>query len=90
MNLLRSTKSKITENENGENVRYLEINEVLLVHCSIVNNSYQQNSTVLYTFGQLLDIFIQKFYIFKNICLKIFIYWSMVYWSKFSATRDRR
>ena len=74
MNLLRSTKSKITENENGENVRYLEINEVLLVHCSIVNNSYQQNSTVLYTFGQLLDIFIQKFYIFKNICLKIFIY----------------
>ena len=74
MNLLKSTKSKITENENGENVRYLEINEVLLVHCSIVNNSYQQNSTVLYTFGQLLDIFIQKFYIFKNICLKIFIY----------------
>ena len=51
MKLLGSTKSKITENENGENVRYLEITEVVLIHCSVVNNYYQQNSKVLYTFG---------------------------------------
>ena len=50
MKLLRSTKSKMTENENGENVPHLEITEVLLIHCNVVNNTYQQNSRVLYTF----------------------------------------
>ena len=62
MKLLRSTKSKVTKNENGENVPYVEITEVLLVHCITFNNNHQQNSRVLYTFapnksfGQLLDI----------------------------------
>ena len=62
MKLLGSTKNKITKDENGENVPHLEITEVVLVHCNIVNNSYPQNSRVLYTFisnklfGQLLDI----------------------------------
>ena len=42
--LLGNTKSKITKNENGENVPRLEINEVVLTHCNVVNNSYQQNS----------------------------------------------
>ena len=62
MKLLGSTKIKITKNENVENVPHLEIAEVVLVHCNIVNNDYQQDSTVLYTFvpnklfGQLLDI----------------------------------
>ena len=46
MALLRSTKSKITKNENGENVPYLEITEVVLVHCNTVNNNYQQNSRI--------------------------------------------
>ena len=50
MELLGSTKSKITKNENGENVPNLEITEVVLVHCNIVNNNYQQNSRVLYKF----------------------------------------
>ena len=50
MKLLGSNKSKIAKNENGENVPYLEINEVVLVHSNIVNNNYQQNSRVLYTF----------------------------------------
>ena len=40
----------ITKDENGENVLYLEITEVVLIHCNVVNNSYQQNSRVLYTF----------------------------------------
>ena len=48
--LLESTKKKITEETNGENVPYLKITEVVLVHCDIVNNSYQQYSRVLYTF----------------------------------------
>ena len=50
MKLLKSTESKITKDKSGENVPHLEITEVLLVHCNIVNNDYQQNSRVLYTF----------------------------------------
>ena len=62
MKLLGSTKNKITEDKNGENVPHLEITEVVLVHCNIVNNDYQQDSRVLYTFvpnkpfGSLLEI----------------------------------
>ena len=62
MKLLGSTKSNITEDKNGENVPNLEIAEVLLVHCNIVDNNYQQNLRVLYTFtpnksfGQLLNM----------------------------------
>ena len=44
MKLFGSTTIKITKNENGENVRCLEISEVVLIHCNVVNNSYQQNS----------------------------------------------
>ena len=60
--LLGSTKNKITEDKNGENVPHLEITEAVLVHCDIVNNDYQQDSRVLYTFvpnepfGSLLEI----------------------------------
>ena len=48
--LLGSTENKITEDKNDENVPHLEITEVVLVHCNIVNNDYQQDSRVLYTF----------------------------------------
>ena len=50
MKLLGTTKNKITKDKNGENVPHLEINEVVLVHCNIVNNNYQHDSRVLYTF----------------------------------------
>ena len=50
MKLIRSTRSKIATNENGGNVPYSKITEVVLVHCNIVNNNYQQNSTILYAF----------------------------------------
>ena len=50
MKLLGSTENKITKDKNGENVPYLEITEVVLVHCNIVNNDYQHDSRVLYTF----------------------------------------
>ena len=43
MELLRSTKSKITNDETGENVLHLEITEVILAYCNIVNNDYQQD-----------------------------------------------
>ena len=50
MKLLGSTKNKITKDKNGENVPHLEITEVVLVHCNIVNKDYQQDSRVSYTF----------------------------------------
>ena len=50
MKLLGSTNSKITKHEKDKNVSRLEITEVVLVHCNIVNNDYQQDSRVLYTF----------------------------------------
>ena len=62
MKLLRSTKIMIIKDENGKNMRLSEITEVVLIHCNIVNNDYQQDSRVLYTFvpkksfGQSLDI----------------------------------
>ena len=72
MKLLGSTKSKITKNENGENVPHLEITEIVLIHCNVVNNSYQQKPRVLYTFvpnksfGQLLDISPENFIFLKT------------------------
>ena len=41
--LLGSTKNKIIKDENCENVPYLEITEVVLLHCNIVNNDHQQD-----------------------------------------------
>ena len=62
MKLLGSTVSKINEDKNGENVPYLEVAEVILLHCNLVNNDYQQDSRILHTFvpskafGSLLKI----------------------------------
>ena len=50
MKLLGSTKIKVTKDKNAQKVPHLEITEVVLVHCNIVNNDYQQDSRVLYTF----------------------------------------
>ena len=69
MEWLGSTQRKITKNENGENVPHLEITEVVLIQCNIVNDNYHQNSRVLYTFipnksfAKLLDI-LPKYFIF--------------------------
>ena len=62
MKLLGSTIDNKTKDKNGENLLHLEITEVVLVHCDIFNNDYQQDSRVLYTFvsnkpiGSLLEI----------------------------------
>ena len=50
MKLLESTENKIPKDKNGENVPQLEITEVVLVQCNIVNDDYHQDSSVLYTF----------------------------------------
>ena len=62
MKLVGSTKDTIDADKNSENVPRLENVEVVLVHCNLVNNSYQQASRVLFTFapnkqyGQLISI----------------------------------
>ena len=50
MKLLGNTKSKLIKDKNAENVPHLEFTEVILVHCIIVNNNYQQHSRVLHIF----------------------------------------
>ena len=62
MKLLGSAESKITKDQNGENLPRLEVVELVLVHCNLVNKDYQQDSRILYafvpnkTFGSLLEI----------------------------------
>ena len=50
MKLLGSATSKITKDKNGENVPHLEVAELVLVRCNLVDNDYQQDSRILYTF----------------------------------------
>ena len=69
-------RTKITKDENGETVPRLEITEVVLIHCNIVNNDYQQDSRVLYTFAPnnsfvgLLDISLKNFIFLKTFNLE--------------------
>ena len=48
--LIGSSKKVIDKNQNGELLPRLETVEVVLVHCKLVNNNYQQPSKVLFTF----------------------------------------
>ena len=41
MKLLESTERKINKDKNGEKVPHLQIAEIMIVHCNIVNNDYQ-------------------------------------------------
>ena len=72
MKLLGSTNNKINKDENGKNVARLEITEVVLVHCNIINNNYQQDPRVLFvfvpnkSFGQLLDLSTKTFIFLKS------------------------
>ena len=50
MQLLGSSKNVIDKTKNGEVVSRLETVEVVLVHCNLVNNNYQQASKVLFSF----------------------------------------
>ena len=72
MKILGNTKSKT------QKMKMVKMFLVVLIHCNIVNNNYQQNSRVLYTFvpsksfGQLLVISPKNFIFFKNFWFRIF------------------
>ena len=62
MKLSGSAKKDVDKDKYGEDVPTFESVEVLLVHCNLVNNSYQKASKALFTFvankqfGQLITI----------------------------------
>ena len=72
MKLLGSKVSKINKNKNSENVPHLEVFEVVLVHFNLVNNDFQQNSRILYTFvpnkafGSLVEILPPNHFFFSK------------------------
>ena len=71
MKLLECAKNNIMKIKNSENYAYLEIIEVVLIHCNIVNNNHQQEPRVFYTFvpnksfGHLLHISPENFIFLK-------------------------
>ena len=62
MRLLGSARKDVDKDKNSENVPKFECVEVLLVHCNIVKNDYQNSSKVLFSFvpnkqfGQLINV----------------------------------
>ena len=62
MKLLGSTSNSVDKDKNSELVPEFESVDLVLVHCNLVNNSYQQASKVLFTFvpnkkyGQLITV----------------------------------
>ena len=76
-------EKNINKDKNSENVPLLQITEVALVHCNLVNNDYQQNLRILYTFapnnlfGQLLEISSTN-WMFSKTFNSVFTYWSLV------------
>ena len=72
MQILGSSKKDIDQNINGDIVPRLETAEVVLVHCNLVNNNYQQASKVLFTFvpnkqfGQIITITPHSLTMFKT------------------------
>ena len=88
MKLLRSTKKVVGQDKDGEDEAKLESTEVVLVHYNLVNNIYQQASKVLFTFvpntqfGQLINMTPNSLTILNTKKYRVFIHWSMVYWSK--------
>ena len=86
MKLLGSTKSYITKDENSKNVLRLEITEVVLVRYDItIINKIQEPWIYLFLINRwsVIRYITQKFDIFKNLQVRIYIHLSMVYRSKF-------
>ena len=50
MELLGNAEKDVDKDKDGEDVPKLESVEVVLVHCNLVNNTYQQASKVIFTF----------------------------------------
>ena len=76
MKLLGSTSNSIDKDKNSELVPKLESVDLVLVHCNLVNNSYQQDSKVLFTFvsnkkyGQLITVSPHLLIMFKTVNVK--------------------
>ena len=49
MKLLGNTKKLIDKTKNGRNVSVLEVVKVVLVHCNLIDNQYQQKFIYFYT-----------------------------------------
>ena len=79
MKLIGSTKKDVDKDKDEEVVSKLESVEVVLVHCDLVNTSYQQASKVLFTsvpnkqFGQLITISPHSLMVLKTTNTKISI-----------------
>ena len=87
--LLGNTKNELTKDKIEENVPYLEITEVVLVHSNIVNNNYQHDSRVWHTFvpnksfGLLVDILSKKLTFLK--CFNSEILYSKIWFPNQSS-----
>ena len=59
---IREYKKDVDQDKDGEDVPKLESVKVVLAHCNLVNNNYQEASKVLFTFvpneqfGKLINI----------------------------------
>ena len=88
MKLFGSTKDTTDADKISENVPKLENVKVVLVHCNLVNNAYQQHSRVSFTFvptkqyGQLISTSLHSLVSFKNDEHGFFRNRNMVYGSK--------
>ena len=75
MRLLVSAKNEISKDENGEYITHLEVVDLVLVHCNLVNNDYHRSSSIIYSFvpnnvlGNILNIELKHktYHLFKNI-----------------------
>ena len=73
MKLLGSSADTIDGDKNSELVPILEIVDLVLVHCNLVNNSYQQASKVLFAFvpnkkyGQLITVSPERLIMLKTV-----------------------
>ena len=69
---MKATAKKINKIKNGENVPHLEITEVILIHCNIINIDYQHDAKYLFTFvpdksfGKFLDISPKNFILLRT------------------------
>ena len=73
MTLLGSSSNVIDKDKDSERVSKLETVGVVLVHCNLLNNSYQQSSKLLFTFvpnkqySQLISILPHSLMMLKTI-----------------------
>ena len=73
MKLLGSSADTIDGDKNSELVPKLESVDLVLVHCNLVNNSYQQASKVLFAFvpnkkyGQLITVSPERLIMLKTV-----------------------